>query len=261
MKSKAQPLEAQGLRNGACWVPVVLSAMLSLVSAASGEDKAAEAAEAKDGQVVNFKSMTVHTKERRIEIEGKFCLDRDIVEFLVVQTGGRDYESMIEVESQPSQLKVALELIGLKVSPVTMENDLLKDVPENSLRDGGVTITLKWQDKNGAHAEPPETFLIRRDNRKAVPTTAPWVFTGSTIEEITGGGKEFGGDYHKLAVGLWYDPASVVNYSVPSKNPYWCEDCGYEINTKTIPQRGTKVTLVVTPWKPVANKGAEKKAP
>jgi hypothetical protein len=129
------------------------------------------------------------------------------------------------------------------------------------VRDGGAAILLRWQDKNGAHAEPPETFLIRRDNRKAVPPTAPWVFTGSAVEEILDVGKVFGGDYHKLAIGLWYDPASVVNYSVPSKNPYWCEDCGYEINTKTIPPRGTKVTLVITPWKPAGNKDAGKEAP
>jgi len=229
-------------------------------STARGED-AAEPVAPKDTagkDVVRFKGLTVYPKQRRIEMAGEFCLERDIVEFLAVTKGGRDYESMLVVEGRPSDLKVALELIGLKPSPIELNKQMLVGVEDASLRNGGVEITLKWKDQDGEQSAPPEAFLIRRDQPKAPPTKSPWVFTGSRIEELPDLGKVFAGDYHKLAIGLWYEPAAVLNYSVPSKNPYWDDDAGYEIDTARIPPRHTAVTLLIAPWEAKPEKSPDK---
>jgi len=242
-----------------CTLMGILCLPLS-TNAAGGEDAAVPVApkDAVTKDVVRFKGLTAYPKKRVIEMAGKFCLERDIVEFLAVTKGGRDYESMLVVDGRPSDLKVALELIGLKPSPVKVHEHMLTGVEDASLQSGGVEITLRWQDKNGKRTAPPETFLIRRDNPKVPPPKSAWVFTGSRVQELPELGKVFAGDYHKLAIGLWYEPTAVINYSVPSRNPYWDDDAGYEIDTNQIPPLHTKVTLVIAPWGAKPKKGPEK---
>lgn len=209
---------------------------------------AEKGAEAKE-KVVDFTTMKVYPKARRIEIEGEFCLDAGLVEFLIVRKGGKDYESLLSADSKPSDLKVALGLIGLKESKIELEDGLVKSVPEDALENGAVGVMLKWRDRKGAHRSAPEALLIRRNNRKADVPVRPWIFTGSFVAEIEQVGKVFAGDYHRSAAGIWYDPAAVINYSVRAKNPYWDDACGFEVDQARVPPRGTRVLIVLTPWK------------
>jgi hypothetical protein len=198
---------------------------------------------------ITFPGIRVFPAEKRVEVDTRLSLNEGIIEFLMVQKAGKDYESLLVTEAKASHLKVALGLIGLKKKVVELTKEgMVKSVPGHALIDGAVAIHIKWELKKEKTTSTVEDLLIRRSTKKT-PPTAPWIFTGSRIRDIEGAGKVFGGDYEKVSAGIWYDGSAILNYSVRSRNPYWGDDAGFMVNKDEAPPLGTKITVIITPWK------------
>ncbi|MDP7254731.1 MAG: YdjY domain-containing protein [Planctomycetota bacterium] len=198
---------------------------------------------------VTFPGIRVFPASKRVEVDAKLSLNDGIIEFLMVQKAGKDYESLLVTDAKASHLNVALGLIGLKKREVELTKDgMVKSVPGYALIDGAVSIQIKWNSKGKKTTSTVEDLMIRRTTKKT-PPAAPWIFTGSRIRDIEGAGKVFGGDYEKVSVGVWYDRSAILNYSVRSRNPYWGDDAGFMVNKDDSPPPGTKVTVIITPWK------------
>jgi len=215
-------------------------ALLLLLSTSAAEPSAAK---------VTFPGISVFPSEKRVEVDAKLSLDDGIVEFLLVQKAGKDYESLLVTDGKASHLKVALGLLGLMESEDELTKEgMVKSVPGNALIDGAVSVQLKWEVKGKVRTSTVEDLLIRRATKKS-PPTAPWIFNGSRIRDIEGVGKVFAGDYEKALAGVWYDRSAVLNYSVRSRNPYWGDDAGFIVNKDEAPPKDTQVTVIITPWK------------
>jgi hypothetical protein len=215
-------------------------ALLLLLGTSAAEQSAAK---------VTFPGIRVFPTEKRVEVDANLSLNDGIVEFLMVQKAGKDYESLLITDAKASHLSVALGLIGLKKKEVELTKEgMVKSVPGHALIDGAVSVQLKWEIKGKVRTSTVEDLLIRRSTEKT-PPTAPWIFIGSRIRDLEGVGKVFAGDYEKVLAGVWYDGSAVLNYSVRSRNPYWGDDAGFIVNKDEVPPRGTQVTVIITPWK------------
>ncbi|MDA0837851.1 MAG: YdjY domain-containing protein [Planctomycetota bacterium] len=216
------------------------AALFLLLSTSAAEQSSAK---------VTFPGIRVFPSEKRVEVDAKLSLNEGIIEFLLVQTEGKDYESFLVTEAKASHLNVALGLIGLKKKEVELTKEgMVKSVPGHALIDGAATIQLRWEWRGKKSTSAVEDLWIRRSTKKT-PPPAPWIYVGSRIRDIEGVGKVFGGDYEKVLAGVWYDPSAVLNYSVSARNPYWGDDAGFMVNKDEAPPLGTLITVIITPWK------------
>ena len=172
--------------------------------------------------VTNLPGLIIHGGTNRfVEAAGKIVTADDILEFIAVESEGRDYESLLTLECRPSALKFALLLIGCETnSPVSIE--------------------VEWQDKR----VPVEQWLIDRRTKKS-PAALPWIFTGSYFGKDPINGKEiFHADEEQAFISLWWQPSMLINLKQDFGNPYQGKEQGFEANSKLVPPTGTPVKLI-----------------
>jgi len=182
------------------------------------------------GSVVNLPGLTIHGgRDKFIEAEGKVALTDGILEFIAVQTEGREYESLLTLDCKPSELKFALLLIGCEA-----------DEKKGSL----LTVEVEWQHDGKPERVPVEQLLLDRRTKKS-PAPLSWRFTGSQfVKDPLSGGEVFQADQEQAFIALWWQPAIVVNVVGEFGNPYRAADQGFEINKSAAPSKGTPVKLI-----------------
>jgi hypothetical protein len=168
---------------------------------------------------MSLPGLTVH--EKSVEAAGQVATTNGILEFVAVEKGGRDYESLFTLDCRPSTLKFALLLIGCET------ND-------------SVSIEMEWRGQR----VPVERLLIDRHTKK-LPAKLDWVFTGSYFTKSVLDGKEvFRADEEQAFIALWRQPSVLINMNQEFGNPYRGENQGFEANTKAMPTNGTPVKLI-----------------
>jgi hypothetical protein len=173
--------------------------------------------------ITNLPGLVIYAGNiKQVEATGKTTTTDDILEFIAVENGGRDYESLFTLDCRPSAMKFALLLIGCDTnSPVAIE--------------------VEWRGKR----RPVEECLIDRRTKKS-PGPLPWVFTGSYFNQDPISGKEvFRADDEQAFIALWWQPAMLINLTKDFGNPYRGSDQGFEANAKLLPPKDTPVKLIL----------------
>jgi hypothetical protein len=184
--------------------------------------------------LVNLPGITVRGGDHKsIVADGVVCSTNDVLEFVAVERGGRDYESLFALDGRPSALKFALLLIGCEASE-TNGTPLLLDV--------------EWQQNGKTQRQPIEKFLIDRNTTNTPPAALPWFFTGSSFATNPITGKQvFQSDEEQAFIALWEQPSILINLRDSHGNPYRGSDQGFEVNGATIPPIGTRIKLIFRP--------------
>ncbi len=177
--------------------------------------------------ITNLPGLIIYSGNTKfIEATGKVSLTDGILEFIAVESSGRDYESLFTLECRPAALKFALLLIGCE--------------PGES-NGSPVSIEVEWAGKRA----PVEQLVIDR-RTKTSPAALPWIFTGSYFTKSVPGGKEvFMADEEQSFIALWWQPSTLINLKKDFGNPYRGEEQGFEVNTRIVPPRGTPVKLII----------------
>jgi hypothetical protein len=183
---------------------------------------------------VNLPGITIHGgNDKYVEAEGSVCQTNGILEFIAVEPGGRDYESIFTLKCRPSSLKFALLLIGCEPD----ETDGTR-----------LAISAQWTQNGKPHQQPIEKFLIDRNTTNSPPATLPWIFTGSGFATNPITGKQvFQSDEEQAFIALWQQPSILINLAASHGNPYRGEDQGFEINSATLPPKDTPIKLIFRP--------------
>jgi hypothetical protein len=175
---------------------------------------------------------------RRIEVPAKVNMTQGILEYFACASTGKLHESVLETLDKPSHLHLALLLLALEPSEYVQDDRTGPRVVREGSR---VRLFVEWKDPKGApQRKPAEAWLYNR-RRKSSPPAAAWTFLGSQFWN-----GEYGADTGKSIVGLIPDPTVVVGIVGNEGNPYQGME-GFEVHTKTIPPKGTPVTLVFEP--------------
>jgi hypothetical protein len=179
------------------------------------------------GSVINLPGLTIHGGDKPfVEATGKPATTDGILEFVAVETGGRDYESLFTLDCRPSALKFALLLIGCE--------------PGES-NGTPLTVEVEWRGQR----LPLERLLIDRSTHQS-PAPLPWVFTGSYFIKSPVTNKEvFQSDEEQAHLALWWQPSIIINLRRDFGNPYRGEDQGFEANTKLMPPKNTPISLIL----------------
>ncbi len=177
--------------------------------------------------ITNLPGLVIHGGANKyVEATGKTATIDDILEFIAVETAGRDYESLFTLDCRPSALKFGLLLIGCE--------------PGES-NGSPLSIEVEWQGQR----VPVEQLLIDRRTKKP-PGPLPWVFTGSYFNKDPISGNEvFRADEELAFIALWWEPSVLINLTKDFGNPYRNRDQGFEANPKRLPAKGTPVKLIL----------------
>lgn len=176
-------------------------------------------------------------EKKYVEATGKVSLTSGILEFIAVEQGGRDYESLFTLECKPSALNFALLLIGCETGAVPRE------VKSGGKVGGRLRLEVEWQADGKSKRVPLEKLLINRKTKKS-PAELPWVFTGSKFVKDIEGREVFLADSEQAFISLWWSPAVLINVAGEFGNPYRADDQGFEANTSAIPAKDTPVKLI-----------------
>jgi len=180
------------------------------------------------GEVVQLPGLRVHPETKLVEATGHIVLTNGILEFLAVEAGGRDYESLVTLTCRPSALKFALLLVGC---------------PEGETNGAPLRIEIEWESGGKTNQLPVEALLLDRRTGQA-PARLPWIFSGSYFSsDLSSSNQLFAADLEQAHVALWWQPAALINVRAAAGNPYRGDDQGFEVNSQRVPPVGTPIKL------------------
>lgn len=164
------------------------------------------------------------------------------IEYVLVHETGKVHEAIFTTAVPPLHLQIALKLLKYKDGHGDVFNRLL--APEVLEKEGGekkdrgneVTVRFTVADEEPVPAS--ETII---DGATANPMEdAPWIYTGSTIEDGT-----FMAEAEGSIVAIYLDHLAMFNMAREGADT----DDRWGANSKAIPDIGTKVTLHLAPAK------------
>lgn len=188
-----------------------------------------------DAYRLKIGDVLVDRLNKQLKIPCKVNMDEGILEYYACGTGGKLHESALECMIQPSHLHVGALLLGLE--PAQILRDPTNKQPDKITREGGTVrlfVELKDQEKI-----PAETWLYDRKSNGS-PAQKEWHFLGSKFWS-----KQYSADGTLSIIGLVPDDSVIFESKNFTGNPYQGGDLGYEVNKKTIPKKGTPLTLIL----------------
>jgi hypothetical protein len=194
---------------------------------------------ARTGSIIHLPGLEIRGGDKKsIEATGRVSLTTGILEFVAVESGGRDYESLFTLDCKPSALKFALLLIGCETGAVPHE------VKSGARVGDRLHLEVEWQSDGKSKRLPVEKLLVDRKKKKS-PAELPWVFTGSRFVKDIEGREVFLADSEQAFISLWWNPAVLINVGSEFGNPYHGDDQGFEVNAAEIPPKNTPIKLIL----------------
>lgn len=186
-----------------------------------------------------LKGITIHGGEQQfLEVEGKVCLTDGILEFIAVEPGGRDYESIFTLNCKPSALQFAMLLIGCEAGALPRNVEAGKKIGTR------LGLEAEWQVDGKPRRVAVHELLIDRKTKKPPPPLV-WIFTGSYFTKDLQGRDLFIADAEEAFISLWWNPAIPINLAGDYGNPYRGDEQGFEVNTAAIPPQGTPIKFIL----------------
>jgi hypothetical protein len=224
------------------------------------------------GRTVSLPGLAMNLDNRELQLDGRVCIERGVLEYVAVAAGGKEYESIFSLRCRPSHVNVALLLAGYQAGDLAPDlrgdyspnADPAANQPPEGAPQGTdppkqywakptaeptrVTVDVDVRRRDGTwERRPIEEFLLDRRTEKS-PDRLVWAFTGSFFYRDEGTGLEvFVADVERSLIALWYDPSALLNLGRDVGNPYRGEAAGLEVNPATLPDRDTPVRIILRP--------------
>ncbi len=158
----------------------------------------------------------------RVEVPARLALDTGILEFALVTTTGKAYESALVTDVRPFDVQLALLLAGF--AP-------------------GETVRLRVRREGGTEEQPLAALF--RDRASGQPAADDvWRFVGGAVDK-----GRFLADFTGTIATLVPESSAVLVAATERGNPYRGKE-GFELATPLPVARGSKVTLVITHEEP-----------
>lgn len=221
--------------------------MASGEPAASGE--AAPPAYTVTESEIRLPGVTIDRTTREVRIDGTACLESGVLEYVVCRPGTFEHEAIFTTGAKPEVVHAALLLTGLHPTPQLRGLTELWWEKAMQREESRVKIEVEWTEEGTKKRVNLTTMLRSREAgaeaTRQVEVQDAWIFAGSFIQgNRETGERVYAANLSGILVGIWPDPSTVIQYGLPSGNPYEGKDLGMEINEDAVPKVGTKVQLI-----------------
>lgn len=170
---------------------------------------------------------------RSITLPVKINMNKGLLEYLLVRDGGKTHESLFRTAVDPTQLQVAMLLLGAEGTnqPLSQQGD--PDVPKGE----PVELTVNYFHDGKIVPVRPEGWVARKDgDTPSASGPLQWVFTGSTV---------YNGRFMAQASGsiiaIYHDPVALFDNASPGGE----SDRIWFVNEAAVPPVGTPLTLTI----------------
>jgi hypothetical protein len=173
-----------------------------------GQSKPAEPPQPKKigENLLQLGNIIVDTQKREVSVSGTVHPDQTL-EFLVATKGGlKNYESVIELDTDAVSFNLALILIGLEKSRSVAPT---RHFDPSQPAGDPVELFVEWGIGENARKVRGEELLFDLQSNR-VPQMGGWVYTGSTL---TPDGR-FMAEMDGVLIGFVHDPASVIENTI-----------------------------------------------
>lgn len=188
----------------------------------------------------------LNKKTREIRLDAKLEHTDVLLEYLLTNPTGKIHETLFVTEAKPSNLNIALKLLGYKESKElfrtldahhrpTEEYFQEEDATKAAAR---FTIHVEWT-QNGEKKSAQIHELIQNERTGDAMTPAAWVYGGSYV--LNG---QFKPDVSGDIIAIFTDRSSIANYSGAGRE----DDTIWKPFTKRLPEAGTQVSIIFKPY-------------
>jgi len=178
--------------------------------------------------------ITINKSAMTVTLPATVNMNKGLLEYLLVRTGGKTHESLLRTSVDPSHLQVAFLLLGLEGSnrPLARQGD--PESPQGNL----VKITINLLKDGKMVSLQPESWLAKKiDDKMTDVQPLEWVFTGSVIRD-----KRFLAQLEGSMIAIYHDPIALIdNASVGGES-----DKIWFVKEGSVPPVGTEVLLIIS---------------
>src|SRR4051794_8269044 len=180
----------------------------------------------------------VDAQAKQVRVECEAIRNEAALEFFCCATGGNEHESVLRSRVKPSDLHLALLMLGLTPGePVRFNEAANKWLPPHG---PPVQISVEFE-KDGKLVNLPAYRLMKNFATKDEAQPFTWIFVGSRMTED-----------NRYASNLSGYIVSVVNFDgtvidVPQLASNANETLQWVTNVELLPPTGTKVTMILEP--------------
>jgi len=195
----------------------------------------------------------IDTKARRVSVpvrtarQGTYAELKGAIEYVLVSSGGKEYETIFTTDRPPSEIRAAFERVGLRRGSPGEEDSPPQGKP--------VRIYVEY-DAAGKHVRRPVDELIGVLKTSEPLAAAAWVYTGSVATTDPATGRDIlQADLTRSIVGLHYgDPSPLV------QNPRAeaAKENVYRAKVERLPPATAEVRLVFERVMPVIPAGTRR---
>jgi hypothetical protein len=183
---------------------------------------------------------------KTVQFPAQLNMNDGLIEYLLVNSKGKAYESLLRTDIEPYSIQLAMLLIGAKGAPQTPALLNAPSIPFHvnrpasatnspplAIQGDPVTIELAWQTSNGTKQLPAEDCIMNLAARTNA-SRGPWTYNGSRV--VNG---FFLAQREGSIVAMIDDIDAMVNNPRPGSD----NDQIWQINSNTLPPLNTAVEV------------------
>ena len=183
----------------------------------------------------------VDVKNKIVRVECESCnAHQDVgLEFFCVTAGGNEYEAVLRTEAKPSNIHLALLMIGLQPGEPVKYSEAAKKwlAPHGP----PLSIRCEFTGKDGKPRQVPASRLMRNHKTGKEPAPFNWVFVGSKVMED---GK-YAADVTGYVVSVLNSELTVIDIAQVAGTAL--ESRELDRNDEVLPEAGQKIWMVIEP--------------
>ncbi len=170
-------------------------------------------------------------KQRLVHLPVVLNLNEGIVEYLLVNSGGKTYESLLRTDAEPYHVHLAMLLLGaLGAGTNSFPADLTKPPPGDK-----VILQLSWKKGSREQRQPVEALIHNRRTHTAM-SSGEWIYNGSQIFEGT-----FIAQRDGSIISLIIDPDALINNAQPGREDHQ----NWLVNKSGLPPLNSPMQLTI----------------
>jgi hypothetical protein len=183
---------------------------------------------------------------KTVQFPAQLNMNDGLIEYLLVNSKGKAYESLLRTDTEPYSIQLAMLLIGAKRAPQTPallnapsvpfhvnRHASATNSPPLAIQGDPVTIELAWQTPDGTKQLPAEDCIMNLTARTNA-SRGPWTYNGSRV--VNG---FFLAQREGSIVAMIDDIDAMVNNPRPGSD----NDQIWQINSNTLPPLNTPVEV------------------
>lgn len=198
---------------------------------------------------LNYKGITVYRNNHVVEIKAWTCLEAGWLEQIACSPNSREHETLVVVESVPSDIHAALLLAGFDSGSPGKWYYEDGEYKFNQPTGANLTIQARYTTSDGRKIQEPIAEWIRNPVNQNKFPNEPWVFGGSEFRqnpESMGPGEHYVADFTGSIIGLVTFGDEVLGLKRIISDQENVHAPQWEVNTDSIPPLGTEVTLIIS---------------